>query len=118
MDLLARSAFSVFALTQNLPLTLIAEGAAEGRLPLAERHTPEWFAAAAETDASLLDMAPELRAGVQSAHDDAVLDLVRIYGEGEPILPPDAPPPPPAPIDLDSERVRIDLLKELGGLED
>lgn len=118
MDLIAQSAFATFALSQNLPLTLIAEGSSEGRLPLAERHTPEWFAAAAETDASLLDMAPELRAASQYDDDNTTLDLVRMYGEGEPIIPIETPVAPPPTIDLESERVRIDLLRELGGLED
>jgi hypothetical protein len=90
---------------------LIEEGAREGRLPLSERHTPEWFAAAAEEHASLLDMAPELRAGDDSPGQR---DLVGIYGGGGQGL----PTTPEPPVRAGSDSIRIGLLRELEGLDD
>ena len=110
-DPLASAAFATFALSQNLPLGLIEEGAHEGRLPLSERHTPEWFAAAAEEHASLLDMAPELRVSQDAAGS---LDLVGIFSEGEESTAVTTGPEPVAAPD----GIRIGLLRELEGLDD
>lgn len=109
---LSSAAFATFALSQSLPLGLIEEGARQWQLPLSERHTPEWFAAAAESHASLLDMAPELRAGDELP--TSARDLVGIYGEGEPkAVSPAAIPPAEG-----SDGIRIGLLRELEGLDD
>lgn len=112
MSELSRATYAFFALTQNLPLGMIAEGAKEGRLPLAQLHTPEWFAAAAEEHASLLDMAPELLIEEGEEKPRTPLDLVSIYGERE------VAPAPPEPESSKSEGVRIGLLRELEGLDD
>jgi hypothetical protein len=96
--------YSFAALSQHLSLGRISEGSRDRRLPLAELHTPEWFAAAAEEHASLLDMAPELRI------NEGPVDLVGIYGDD---VPPPVPPPQPT-----SDSARIGLLRELDGLDD
>lgn len=112
-DPLDGGAFATFALSQNLPMGLIEEGARDSRLPLSERHTPEWFAAAAEEHASLLDMAPELQAGSESAPRD----LVGIYGEGERHLPTQGEAPRTSP-EPGADSIRIGLLRELEDLDD
>lgn len=109
---LEAAAFATVALSQNLPMGLIEEGARDGRLPLSERHTPEWFAAAAEEHASLLDMAPELQVGEATTPRD----LVGMYGDGETHLP--QRPEPPESAAPAGDTIRIGLLRELEDLDD
>ncbi len=96
--------YAYAALTQHLSLGRIADGSREHRLPLAQLHTPEWFAAAAEEHASLLDMAPELRI------EEGSSDLVTIYGDETPSSVPTE--------SAGHDAARIGLLRELGGIDD
>lgn len=114
MSDLAQATYAFFALSQNLPLGMIEEGTNIGRLPLAQRHTPEWFAAAAEEHASLLDMAPELLVAEAEEKPREPLDLVSIYGEGETEVKETAPHQEVS----QSESVRISLLRGLEGLDE
>lgn len=103
-SILGDATYAYAALTQHLSLGRIAEGSREHRLPLAQLHTPEWFAAAAEEHASLLDMAPELRI-VEGAND-----LLSIYGDDTPV---------PAPREsAGHDAARIGILRELDGIDD
>lgn len=117
MSELAAVTYASIALTQDLPLGRIAEGRASGHLPLAQLHTPEWFAAAAEEHASLLDMAPELQVTDDSrGTSGARLDLVGIYGMAE-ATDPAAVPPEEKTADK-ADGARLGLLRELEGLDD
>ncbi len=117
MSELAAVTYASIALTQDLPLGRIAEGHTSGQLPLAQLHTPEWFAAAAEEHASLLDTAPELQVMDDSRdRSGARLDLVGIYGLKEPLEAPSVPATQKA-IDK-NEGARLGLLRELEGLDD
>lgn len=122
---LTAAAYALFALDQPLSLEEIAKGALSGTLPAAEPHTPEWFAAAAESD-DLLSMAPELRALPPDSAGDVDLsgiDLIRVYAP-EMARGSDAPqegvePAVNAPAASEPrESLRLSLLQELGGLDD
>jgi|GEM_PF-1703370 hypothetical protein len=77
------TAFALFALQQELDLTDIAAGSERGEFVSAEAHSPEWFAAAATSGASLLETAPELQITESGAESPVIkaagLDLVRMY---------------------------------------
>lgn len=123
---LTSAAYALFALDQPLTLEEIAEGARSGTFPAAAPHTPEWFAAAADSD-DLLSMAPELRVLPPDAAGDvdvSGVDLIRVYA---PEMARGSDAASPAVQDGDGgahphreprESLRLSLLQELGGLDD
>jgi hypothetical protein len=129
-DALTAAAYALFALEQSLPLAKIAEGAHAGSFPAADLHTPEWFAAAIESD-DLMSVAPELQALPVDAEADidlAGVDLIRVYAP-EMAAARDAEDLAPevrgheasgAPDGAESPREsrRISLLQELSDLDD
>lgn len=132
-EALVSAAYALFALEQPLDLPEIAASAPRWRFPLASTQTPDWFAAAASADSSLLDVAPELQvlsADLEEADrvDVSGIDLIHVYApelqsiediegiediEEEPVLP--AAPAPPA--EQPRTSTQLGLLKELGNLE-
>lgn len=122
---LAAAAYALFALDQPLSLAEIEKGARSGTFPAAEPRTPEWFAAAADSD-DLLSMAPELRVLPPDSPGDVDLsgvDLIRVYAP-EMARASDAPPAVVEPV-VDApapreprESLRLSLLQELGDLDD
>lgn len=128
----AEVAYACFALQQPLDLAELAAGAREHRLPMADAQTPDWFAAAASTGSSLLDMAPELvvlPTDLDAAErvDVGGIDLVRMYApelaaledDGAEVVPEPVVPTTDAPkAQRDRSSVKFDLLKELADLED
>ncbi len=123
------AAFAMFALEQPVDLAEIAKGAKQLRLPMAASETPDWFAAAAEQDSSLHEMAPELLilpSDLDSADgvDVSGIDLIRVYApelqgleEMDEALPDEVPPEAPAPAEQPRTATQLGLLKELGNLE-
>jgi hypothetical protein len=125
---IASAAYALFALQQPIPLDALADGTASGRFPLAQTSSPQWFAAAASEESSLLDTAPELLAMPEDAEaagvaDVSGIDLIHVYApellEVEQI---EEPPPPPAtrpdvPAEKPSTSTQIGLLKELSNLD-
>jgi hypothetical protein len=133
--------YAMFALQQDLPLEeLHPVGSAVGLHAHQRSETPEWFAAAASEDASLLETAPELLAMyAQSTQDDpdqAVLpgsDIIGIYAPDAPSYRrPSLVPPVIEVIDEDDAEevqtegdsthaprtsVQMGLLKELSDLD-
>lgn len=121
---LTSTAYALFALEQPLPLAEIAEGARTGTFPAAELHTPDWFAAAVDSQ-DLLAMAPELRAMPEESGQAVDLDLIGVYAP-EMATRPQAPEPEPAAPERptpehaspeETRSIRIGLLKELGDLD-
>lgn len=120
-SIMTNSAYALFALEQQLTLPEIAEGARAGVFPAATLHTPDWFAAAADSG-DLLAMAPELRQGPDDetgALDLAGVDLIQVYAPESAV---EAPEEEAADVDQVEEPkeqgpVRIGLLKELGDLD-
>lgn len=120
---LASTAYALLALEQPLSLEEIARGTVTGTFPSAALHTPDWFAAAADT-ADLMAMAPELQGmGGEAAdeQDAPAWDLIHVYapemtrGSGaddavETAVADSAEQP--------RESTRISLLKELSELDD
>lgn len=122
-------AYSMFAFEQQVPLDELHPHSSDRRLRAQGPKSPEWFAAAAADDASLLQTAPELLAmpadgmSVPTLPPDS--DIIGIYAPESPraerdakrLAPPpvvvEEPPVPPAPV----KPVHLGLLRELGGLE-
>jgi hypothetical protein len=120
------SAYALFALQQPLSLAEIAEGAKTASFPMARSKTPTWFAAAASSESSLREMAPELLAlpGDDDADEVDVsgIDLIRVYApELMQVEEVDEPPPTPKKAKEPDEKPRtstqIGLLRELSNLE-
>jgi len=61
-DPLTELAYGMFAMHQDLPTADLTPMEDQPHLVAPRHQSPEWFAAAAGPDASLLDMAPELLA--------------------------------------------------------
>lgn len=120
---LAAAAYALLALEQPLALDEIAQGTVTGTFPSAALHTPDWFAAAADSS-DLMAMAPELQAlGGEAASEDDLpaWDLIHVYAPE--MTQPAAAVEPAAPVVADPveqprESTRISLLKELSGLDD
>lgn len=128
-DSLASAAYALFALEQPLDLHELAAAAATSAFPLAATQTPDWFAAAASDESSLLDMAPELQvlsSDLEEADrvDVSGMDLIHVYAPElksiedtdeapEPVEPHAHVPPAEQP----RTSTQIGLLKELGDLE-
>jgi hypothetical protein len=128
---MAAAAYALFALQQPLPLTQLSASAHERGFPLAFSQTPDWFAAASDSESSLLEMAPELLVLPGDGDDDSDvdvsgIDLIHVYApelqsvedidEEEaptPIIPLAVPPPPTSP---DTAR-QLGLLRELSDLD-
>jgi hypothetical protein len=126
----ASAAYAMFALLQPISLDELRDAAATHSFPLAETTTPDWFAAAAADDSSLLETAPELLVlapDLDSTDEVDVtgIDLIHVYApelqgvedlEEEP--PPPAPPAKPAPAPATPRTsTQIGLLKELSNLD-
>ena len=103
--IMARQCFSLFALEQEVTLDVLQEASTDLALPMASAHAPQWFAAAAEPEAPLVDQAPELQilpeeavAGAGRADLSAKvadIDLVSMYApelDREPSTPPEPEP--------------------------
>ncbi|MDO8732059.1 MAG: hypothetical protein Q7L55_05735 [Actinomycetota bacterium] len=76
------AAFAMFGLQQPLTLAEIAEIAPELRFRMAGSQIPHWFAAAADGDSTLPEIAPELQALLAGKDVTGALDgvdLVRLF---------------------------------------
>jgi hypothetical protein len=127
-DSLASAAYALFALQQPIDLPELAAAAPGWRFPLAATQTPDWFAAAASVESSLLDVAPELQvlpSDLEEADrvDVSGIDLIHVYApelqsiedlEEEPVPAPAAKAPTP---EQPRTSTQLGLLKELGNLE-
>ena len=126
---LASAAYALFALQQPIELSELAAAAPGWRFPLAATQTPDWFAAAASDESSLLDVAPELQvlpSDLEAADrvDVSGIDLIHVYApelqtieeldEGEPVPAPAAPAPAH---EQPRTSTQLGLLKELGNLD-
>ena len=138
--IMARQCFSLFALDQEVTLDVLQEASADLALPMASAHAPQWFAAAAEPEAPLIDQAPELQilpeedvAGAEREDLSAKvadIDLVSMYAPELEREPQQAPPPqkPDRPADRRQDGTdpndnsdassAIRLLRELSGIDD
>jgi hypothetical protein len=126
----ASSAYAMFALLQPITLDELREGARTHSFPFAESQTPDWFAAAASDESSLLETAPELLVlAPDSDSADEVdvtgIDLIHVYApelqgiddvEEEPEPEAAAPKPAPAPA-TPRTSTQMGLLKELSNLD-
>jgi hypothetical protein len=123
---LTSTAYALFALEQPLALSDIAAGARTSSFPSAEIHTPAWFAAAAE-GSDLLATAPELRAmptdpGAEADVALSAADLIRVYApqsadQEKEVDADEVAVEVPAPVRT-RPPVQINLLRELGGIDD
>lgn len=133
---LATVAYAMFALQQQLPISELHPASAGVTMRSTRRQSPEWFAAAADDEASLLQTAPELLAMSSTDADPMVprdSDIIGIYAPNSPramrdrlrldsVKPPviedAAPSPMPAP-EVNSPRtsVQMGLLRELDALD-
>jgi hypothetical protein len=133
---LATVAYAMFALQQQLPISELHPASAGVTMRSTRRQSPEWFAAAADDEASLLQTAPELLAMSSTDADPMVprdSDIIGIYAPNSPramrdrlrldsVKPPViedvTPSPMPAP-EVNSPRtsVQMGLLRELDALD-
>ena len=125
----AAAAYAMFALLQPIPLEELRAAAGTRSFPLAETTTPDWFAAAASDESSLLEMAPELLVlapDMESPDDVDVsgIDLIHVYApelqgvDDEEDAPAQKPEPKPAPTPTTPRTsTQIGLLRELGNLD-
>ena len=126
---LASAAYALFALQQPIELPELATAAPGWGFPLAATQTPDWFAAAASGESSLLDTAPELQvlsSDLEAAGrvDVSGIDLIHVYApelqsiedldEEEPAPAPAAPAPA---AEQPRTSTQLGLLKELGNLD-
>ena len=133
---LSALAYAMFALQQQLPLSELHPESAGVTMRSTRRQSPEWFAAAADDEASLLQTAPELLAMSSTDADPMVprdSDIIGIYAPNSPRslrdkLRLDATRPPvisasepelPEVIEVNSPRtsVQLGLLRELDVLD-
>lgn len=126
LGVLNRVAYAQIALEQRLTLDQIAQAAQTLSLPMASSDAPDWYVAATSPQASLVDLAPELRA---VAGVDERLDLVRMYApelstpeqsvvEETVVEEVPAVAPKPVPVQKADDLSKIELLRELSGLDD
>ncbi len=133
---LSTVAYAMFALQQQLPLSELHPESAGITMRSTRRQSPEWFAAAADDEASLLQTAPELLA-MSSTDDDPVVprdsDIIGIYAPNSPralrdrlrldsAKPPvitEVEPEPQVVVETNSPRtsVQMGLLRELDALD-
>ena len=125
---LASAAYALFALQQSIDLPELSAAAPAWRFPLAATQTPDWFAAAASGESSLLETAPELQvlpSDLEAADqvDVSGIDLIHVYApELQSIEDLDEQEPTPAPAPAAAAEqprtsTQLGLLKELGNLE-
>ena len=124
---IASATYSLFALEQPIPMADLAAGAREARFPLATTTTPQWFAAAAHDDYSLLETAPELLVlPTDLDHADAVdvsgIDLIHVYAPELAMGVPEPSQPAPARVaaaehEAPRTSTQLGLLKELSELD-
>lgn len=118
---LAAAGYALFALQQSVPV----EGLHPDQTSFAvtPHETPNWFAAAADDNASLLEIAPELMDAPLVELDGEVrpvrheMDLVAMYGT--PVVEPE--PVDDEPVAAPNEpraAVQIGLLREVAFLDD
>lgn len=127
----ASAAYAMFALLQPATLDELRAAAPTHGFPLAETTTPDWFAAAAADDSSLLETAPELLVlapDIESPDDVDVtgIDLIHVYApelqgiedepDEEPQRPAAADKPTPAPA-TPRTSTQFGLLRELSNLD-
>ena len=114
---LAAAAYALFALEQPLSLAEISEGALSGTFPAEAIQTPDWFAAASESE-DLLATAPELRDDLASRNtdDNVELDLISVYTPQVIAEPVDQRSQPAK--NSPSEATRMELLQGLEGFDD
>lgn len=77
-------AYALFAFHQPVPLGDLAAASPSRAFPLAAQQTPDWFAAAATGESSLLDTAPELQTlpleEMDAANAEVTgIDLIRMF---------------------------------------
>ncbi|MDP1876763.1 MAG: hypothetical protein Q8M17_04285 [Actinomycetota bacterium] len=126
-DALAAMAYALFAFHQPVPLKDLAAASPSRAFPLAAQQTPDWFAAAATGESSLLETAPELQAlPVEEADASGAevtgIDLIRIYAPELQAIDDETVQPvvtaARVPEDNASQTAtQLGLLKELGNLE-
>ena len=126
--------YGMFALEQDVPLEGLRRASAGAALQAHKPQTPEWFAAAASENATLLDTAPELLAmepGNPAGSPEQVVradsDIIGIYAPDGPAYRRGAPPrEDAAPVVDEPARdadlaprtsVQMGLLKELSDLD-
>ncbi|MGI9136439.1 MAG: hypothetical protein ACR2JS_05165 [Candidatus Nanopelagicales bacterium] len=133
---LSTVAYAMFAFQQQLPLSELHPESAGVTMRSIRRQSPEWFAAAADDDASLLQTAPELLAMSSTDADPLVprdSDIIGIYApnspralrdrlrldSSKPSVIADAEQPPHASGEANSPRtsVQMGLLRELDALD-
>lgn len=84
---LSTVAYAMFALQQQLPLSELHAESAGVTMRSTRRQSPEWFAAAADDEASLLQTAPELLAMSSTDAEPMVprdSDIIGIYAPNSP----------------------------------
>lgn len=133
---LSTLAYAMFALQQQLPLSELHPESAGVTMRSARRQSPEWFAAAADDEASLLQTAPELLA-MSSTDEDPMVprdsDIIGIYApnspralrdklrleSAKPAVISELEPDPQVPFESHSPRtsVQMGLLRELDALD-
>jgi hypothetical protein len=126
----ASAAYAMFALLQPLSLEELRAATPTHAFPLAATKTPDWFAAAASDESSLLETAPELLVlspDMEDSEDVDVsgIDLIHVYApelqgieelDEEPDPAPADPKDEPAPA-TPRTSTQMGLLKELSGLD-
>ena len=123
----ASAAYAMLALLQPASLEELRAATPHHEFPLAASTTPEWFAAAAAEESSLLETAPELLVlapDMESPDDVDVrgIDLIHVYAPELQGLEDDddePEPAPPAPASATKPRAatQIGLLRELSDLD-
>ena len=133
---LSTVAYAMFAFQQQLPLSELHPECAGVTMRSTHRQSPEWFAAAADDDASLLQTAPELLAMSSTEADPLVprdSDIIGIYAPNSPralrdrlrldsAMPPviaDVEPEPKSAAEANSPRTSVQMgrLRELDALD-
>jgi hypothetical protein len=133
---LSTVAYAMFALQQQLPLSELHPESAGVTMRSTRRQSPEWFAAAADDEASLLQTAPELLAMSSNDVDPVVprdSDIIGIYAPNSPralrdklrfdsakppiILEVEAEPHSVAELHSPRTSVQMGLLRELDALD-
>ena len=126
----ASAAYAMFALLQPITLDELREGAKTHSFPFAESQTPDWFAAAASDQSSLLETAPELLVLAPDMDgsepvDVSGIDLIHVYApelqgiedlDEEPAPVKAEPEPAPGPT-TPRTSTQMGLLKELSNLD-
>ena len=128
-EAMVAATYAMFALQQPISMDELAAGGRDRTFPVASTRTPNWFAAAASTESSILETAPELLVldpGSESgdAVDVTGIDLIHVYAPELESLEaieetPEPVPRRPAPDAQGTPRTstQFGLLKELSNLD-